>query len=217
MEIRRKLLIIDKHCIEEINDVKKEDNETKKNIIVNYEYEQKKRPCVYYDGHYYIKRYFVKYCKAKNTKKRKFAFEHINDYIDLANEQLADLLEKKYQKYDSIEKCKENTKKQQIKYFAESDVNMYIIDKYKIPSLSIDSRIWRKLSCIYDGTFQKMDVPIPPEHLLDMWQRKENYLNKIYLKNVAMGKNMNEVQNILYDLSVLVGKYGSYIEWLQYY
>lgn len=69
------------------------------------------------------------------------------------------------------------------------------------------------LNKIYEGTYKNLSSPIPPEELFDMWKRKINYLNKTADKNSRMGKEINDVCRIYYDLSILLSKYDSYREW----
>lgn len=69
------------------------------------------------------------------------------------------------------------------------------------------------LDKIYNGTYKNLSTPIPPEELLDMWKRKMDYLNKTADKNSRMGKEINEVCRIYYDLSILLSKYDSYKDW----
>lgn len=69
------------------------------------------------------------------------------------------------------------------------------------------------LDKIYNGTYKNLSIPIPPEELLDMWKRKMDYLNKTADKNSRMGKEINEVCRIYYDLSILLSKYDSYKDW----
>jgi hypothetical protein len=69
--------------------------------------------------------------------------------------------------------------------------------------------VYQKMEGIFNGTWKDMSCPIPPEHLLDMFQRKQDWLNKIYHKD-----NIDGIGRINYDLSVLIGKYRSYLDWL---
>ena len=46
-----------------------------------------------------------------------------------------------------------------------------------------------------------------------MWRTKISYLQKIYQRNIANGKEFTPTQRVLYDLAVLVGKYESFLEW----
>ena len=95
----------------------------------------------------------------------------------------------------------------------KEDVFNFIKDAYDITI--IPTTVWQKLSNIYNGTFKGMTYGIPPEHLLDMWERKIDMLNSIANRNNTKGRTMNVDQRINYDLSVLVNKYDSYLKWLE--
>ena len=96
---------------------------------------------------------------------------------------------------------------------AKENVFNFIKDTYDITI--IPTTVWQKLSNIYNGTFKGMTYGIPPEHLLDMWERKIDMLNGIANRNNTKGRTMNVDQRINYDLSVLVNKYDSYLKWLE--
>ena len=96
---------------------------------------------------------------------------------------------------------------------AKENVFNFIKDAYDITI--IPTTVWQKLSNIYNGTFKGMTYGIPPEHLLDMWERKIDMLNGIANRNNTKGRTMNVDQRINYDLSVLVNKYDSYLKWLE--
>ena len=53
---------------------------------------------------------------------------------------------------------------------------------------------------------------IPVEDLLDMWDKKIDWLNSIAEKK-KMKSPMTQEQRILYDLAVLRNKYDSYLKW----
>lgn len=95
----------------------------------------------------------------------------------------------------------------------KEDVFNFIKDAYDVTI--IPTTVWQKLSNIYNGTFKGMTYGIPPEHLLDMWERKIDMLNGIANRNNTKGRTMNVDQRINYDLSVLVNKYDSYLKWLE--
>lgn len=61
--------------------------------------------------------------------------------------------------------------------------------------------MYMKFSNIFSGKLNGMTKPIPAEHLYDMWCRKSQYLNKVYLSNVSKGKNMNTVYTDVFDLN----------------
>lgn len=73
----------------------------------------------------------------------------------------------------------------------------------------ISSRLFKKLSQIYDGTYKGLAQPIPPHELYDILCRKMNYLDKNAVK-----KGLDGEQRANYDLAVAMGSYNSYKEFL---
>lgn len=84
----------------------------------------------------------------------------------------------------------------------------YLMDKYNTVMLS--HNIYTKFEEIFTGNFKNMNKPIPPEHILDMWLRQQKFLDGIWTKNKLSGS-----EKINYDMSVLVNKYNSYLEWIE--
>lgn len=72
----------------------------------------------------------------------------------------------------------------------------------------IPQYIYIKLDSIYKGTFKGLAQPIPPHELLDILERKMDYLDKN-----ATRKNLSGISRINYDLAVACGSYKSYKEW----
>jgi hypothetical protein len=93
------------------------------------------------------------------------------------------------------------------KTMAKSHLYKYLCDAYGV--VMLPTYVYQKMEGIFNGTWKDMSCPIPPEHLLDMFQRKQDWLNKIYHKD-----NIDGIGRINYDLSVLIGKYRSYLDWL---
>lgn len=83
----------------------------------------------------------------------------------------------------------------------------YLMEHYS--AIMIPTYIYQKMEGIFAGTWKDMSCSIPPEHLLDMFQRKQDYLDKIYHKGSIDG-----VGRINYDLAVLISKYQGYLDWL---
>ncbi len=69
------------------------------------------------------------------------------------------------------------------------------------------------LDKVYKGTYKNLTKPVPVDDLWDMWQRKMPYLLKVYDKNKRMGKTMEGVSRINYDLAIVLSKYDSYLAW----
>ena len=73
--------------------------------------------------------------------------------------------------------------------------------------------IYVKLASVYSGKYEGLKKPCPPEDLLDMWQRKQAYLNRVYEYNKQKGNCMDSMQRISYDLAILLSRYDGYLEW----
>lgn len=69
--------------------------------------------------------------------------------------------------------------------------------------------IYVKLDSIYKGTYKGIAQPIPPHELLDILERKQNYIDK----QLAI-KGLKDTPAVNYALAVAVGSYKSYKEWL---
>lgn len=69
------------------------------------------------------------------------------------------------------------------------------------------------LDKVYKGTYKNLTKPVPVEDLWDMWKRKMPYLQKVNDKNVRMGKKIDGMARINYDMAIVLSKYDSYLEW----
>lgn len=96
-------------------------------------------------------------------------------------------------------------------YLDKDDLYKFIVNTYELSV--VPPSIFHKLAAIYSGTYKGMTVKITPNELLDMWKRKLNYLNRIYDKKVSTGNTFEKAGRVNYDLSVLISKYDSYLEW----
>ena len=150
---------------------------------------------IYYDKKTYHSSCFINICNKRSQMKR----EDVSQKWTWVLNHLDSIKQESY----------EHLKLAVIK----EDVFNFIKDTYDITI--IPTTVWQKLSNIYNGTFKGMTYGIPPEHLLDMWERKIDMLNGIANRNNTKGRTMNVDQRINYDLSVLVNKYDSYLKWLE--
>ena len=150
---------------------------------------------IYYDKKTYHSSCFINICNKRSQMKR----EDVSQKWTWVLNHLDSIKQESY----------EHLKLAVIK----EDVFNFIKDAYDITI--IPTTVWQKLSNIYNGTFKGMTYGIPPEHLLDMWERKIDMLNGIANRNDTKGRTMNVDQRINYDLSVLVNKYDSYLKWLE--
>lgn len=97
---------------------------------------------------------------------------------------------------------------------AKEEVLAHITQHYFQES-KIPNSVYQKLAAYYDGTMKGMSVPLEPEHLADMWRKKQAWLNTVYHRNQQKGNDMTPTQRVSYDLAILAGKYHSYLEWLE--
>lgn len=126
-----------------------------------------------------------------------------------------DLLELKSQKNISSKQIEEYHKAALDyieNWYIKADINKFILQHYNI---NVSQCYYWLLNSIYNGTYKKIGIAIPPSHLLDMWQRQIGSLDKIYLKNRSKGKISTPESRLMYDIAILVNKYDSYLNWLQ--
>ncbi len=90
-------------------------------------------------------------------------------------------------------------------------VCQFIEDNYYIKVIPRSIHI--RLGDIYNGSYIRLPRGIPPSHILDMWERKRDFLNRVYENNISKGKCMDVYERILYDLGVLANSYDSYLKW----
>jgi hypothetical protein len=81
----------------------------------------------------------------------------------------------------------------------------YLQEKYECIMLS--TYMFTKMEQIYTGKWRGMSKAIKPEHLLEMFERKQKFLDGIYHKEPMSGLN-----RINYDLAVL-NKYQDFLDW----
>lgn len=89
----------------------------------------------------------------------------------------------------------------------------FIADTYQI--VNFPQYFFVKINEVLNGTRKGLRVAIPPDHLLDMWKRRMPKLDKIHVQTVTMGKDIQGIGRVYYDLGVLVGEYESYLKWKQ--
>lgn len=153
---------------------------------------------VYFDKKTYHKDCFANLCKKNSSadkKVMKHSPEEWEDTLKRINELRAETIEF----YKPV--------------IIKDTVYRIMIDLYQ-PTI-ISSRVWMKLDQIYNGTYKGMMRPIPPKHLMDMWRRQSKNLFEMHKKMEQNGKVMDTCNMIIYDLSVLINKYDSYLKWLE--
>jgi len=73
--------------------------------------------------------------------------------------------------------------------------------------------IFVKFNSVFDGTYKNLSEPVNAEDLLDMWIRKESYLDKNYQWKLSKGECMDDIGRMWYDLATLMAKVSSYRKW----
>ena len=103
------------------------------------------------------------------------------------------------------EKLREEATKKQLIDFISTTYNIIDFPTY----------FYIKINEVITGTRKGLMRPIPVEDLFDMWKRSMPKLEKINAQNLAVGKNIQGLNRIYYDIGVLVGEYDSYLKWKQ--
>lgn len=162
----------------------------------------------YYDGHFWHADCIIKKSQKTKTPKWKLAVQTLDDSRAFANKKLQDIKAEFDEALTHIGKYKSAANAEIGKWKAQSQLNDYIRDTYTVQNVP-----WQALGQIYRGTYRGLKSPIPAEHLLDMWRRKQKFLNKVYQNNKTHGKDFSPEQRINYDIAILINKYDSYLKW----
>lgn len=110
-----------------------------------------------------------------------------------------------------INECKKNTAAIIKQNTIKEELYNYLFDMYGISFFP--KSFYVKMDSIYKGTYKGVNIPIPPEDILDMWKQKRNYLNKVEDQNRKKGKEIDSLGRINYDLAILLSRYDSYLKW----
>lgn len=89
---------------------------------------------------------------------------------------------------------------------SKDNISRMIQNHYKVTL--VPKYIYIKLDSIYKGVYKGLAVPIPPEDLYEMFQRKMPYLDKMATK-----KKLSGVSRFNYDLAIIINKYDSFLKW----
>lgn len=106
---------------------------------------------------------------------------------------------------------KSEEKKTQEKRLIKDQLYNFISDMYDISFFP--KFFYVKMDSVYKGEYKGLKKPVPPEHLLDMWEQKKSYLLKVHERNRTHGKEIDGLQRVYYDLAILLSKYDSYLSW----
>ena len=90
-------------------------------------------------------------------------------------------------------------------------LNDYLLINYDIGTLS--PRFWSMVSDVGNGIYKhKRCKPVDCDTLLDMWKHYQKDLNSTNAWNKSHGKIIDGESRIIYDLAILMGKYGEYVK-----
>jgi hypothetical protein len=74
--------------------------------------------------------------------------------------------------------------------------------------------IFVKFDQVFNGTYKNLSEPVSPEDLLDMWERKETYLDRMNQWKIGRGEGIDDgVNRMWYDLATLMSRVSSYKKW----
>lgn len=93
----------------------------------------------------------------------------------------------------------------------QKTVTDWIYNTYSISFLP--KHFFINLNKISKGEYKGLKKPVAWADLLDMWQRKMPYLEKVNLRNEMNGKHIEGMARINYDLAIILSKYDSYLAW----
>jgi hypothetical protein len=96
---------------------------------------------------------------------------------------------------------------------ARNHLFSWIQKKYDI--VVLPSYIFTKFDAIFKGEYKGQSKPIPPEDILDMFERKWEELGKTYAWNMSKGNNMDALGRLNYDIAIILSKSTSYYKWKQ--
>jgi hypothetical protein len=99
--------------------------------------------------------------------------------------------------------------KQDLKELQDKDKFYKWIMKYY--DTSLPSYFCMKITDIINGTYEKVNEPIPYTVLLDIYEKMSIYLNKNAFRKTF--KNIGQRMN--YDLAVVLGHYGDYKNYIE--
>lgn len=164
---------------------------------------------VKFQNHFYHLDCFNQLC-LKPTQKWKNASKFVEQYISDAEYDTEKLKQKYNMTPSQIKESKLAADREVDKWYTESDLCSFLRQKYNTDKLP-----YTYLKQVFNGNYKGITKGIPANHLLDMWRRKSNYLDKVYLNNKTKGKDFSTEQRIKYDLAILVSKYDGYLKWLE--
>ena len=162
-----------------------------------------------------LENYIMKFDRDNlhNIMKFEGAFYHYDCFVDVCKRKSkrSNASPKWGLALENLDNIQKDTIKSLNEEFTKDEIYQFMREHYD--TNVIPTTIFNKLEDIYHGRWRGLCCCIPPEDILDMWKRKMDYLIKVRMKNVTLGKEMDAAQQINYDISVLINKYDSYLKW----
>lgn len=116
------------------------------------------------------------------------------------------------QKELELVKKKVNSKRKEMDRVNNLDnLIKYLGDTYFITNFN--NYFYIKLAQINRGDYKGITKGIPYEDLLDMFIKKQSYLDKVAFRNKTQGKCMTGIGRLNYDLAIIISKYDEYLKW----
>lgn len=109
---------------------------------------------------------------------------------------------------EEIQRFQAEFKKDLERRVAEETLIQFLSEQYDISFFP--SYFYIKLKSVYDGTYKGLHSQVPPEHLLEMWQTKMTYLNRV---NAKKAEPLSGINRIYYDMAILLSRYDKFLEW----
>ncbi|MGE5411722.1 MAG: hypothetical protein ACM3MI_12245 [Clostridiales bacterium] len=105
----------------------------------------------------------------------------------------------------------EESKRNASDIIAKNHLFKWLMRHYNL--VVLPNYIYTKLDAIFDGTYKGLTQSISAEDFLDMIERKWNDLCGLYDYNISIGKKMDDVGRLNYDIAVILAKSTSYYKW----
>lgn len=132
----------------------------------------------------------------------------IEEMLDVAKKDKEERIQKEIEKErnKARAKSKELNRKKNLGNLIDYFTSTYNITYY--PKF-----FYTKLAEINNGNYKGITEGIPYDDLLDMFKKKQGYLDKVAFNKSKVGKELNGISRINYDLAVLISKYDEYLSW----
>lgn len=109
----------------------------------------------------------------------------------------------------NLKQLETETKKKLMNRFVQDDLNVYLLDKYEVCTLS--ARFWEYIKDIQKGKYRgKRCLPVDLETLFNMWKDYQKELDKTNAWNRHNGKVIEGESRAIYDLAILMNNYVKY-------